>query len=245
MHADQSSRRCFSTAGLDFDGDWGRQYTQTVERVIPGYSALFPMALAYLKAHLSPGARVLVVGAGGGAELAAFAQEPWHITGVDPSSHMLAIARARWQQLTAQARVDLVCGEVADLPPGVSFHAATCILVMHFVPDDGTKAGFLHSIAARLKPGAPYVHVDWCDQLLDCESELAWSIVRHYLAAVGAFASDEAIGRFLDQAKQGHPVPASRMTALFADAGFVDIQRFYQAFSYGGWCMKRGVSVLG
>ncbi len=74
------------------------------------------MALAYLQLHLGPGARVLVVGAGGGAEVVTFSQQPWRLTGVDPSAQMLAIAQDRWCRLNPTADLDLIQGEVADRP---------------------------------------------------------------------------------------------------------------------------------
>jgi len=123
------------------------------------------MALAWLQTHLKPGARVLVVGAGGGKEVTTFANQPWHLTGVDPSAQMLKIAEERWQELTPRAELELIQGEVADLPENGRFDAATCSLVMHFLPDDGSKTQILHDIANRLNANAPYIHVDIFDPM--------------------------------------------------------------------------------
>ncbi len=58
-------------------------------------------------------------------------------------------------------RLTLIEGTVLDAPLG-PFDAATCILVLHVIPDDGTKARTLENVHRRLKPGAPFVLVDQC-----------------------------------------------------------------------------------
>lgn len=82
---------------FDFDGDYGRAYEDLAHRVIPGYRTLFPMVAALADPALPPGGRLLVVGAGTGIELATFrrARPDLHLTGLDPSAQMLALARRR------------------------------------------------------------------------------------------------------------------------------------------------------
>lgn len=226
-------------ASLDFDGDWGKQYAQTVDRIIPGYHAIFPMALALLKMCVPDQGTVLVVGAGGGAELCAFAREPWQITGVDPSQQMLRACEEALSTISAAATTRLVRGYVSDLPEDPSFDAVTCILVMHFLPDDGSKLQLLEGVARRMKPGATYIHVDGYGNHWSDDRDLARSLAIHYLAVTRAFRDHESLLQFLRASAQGHPVSERRMIALFEEAGFTGIQQFYQAFFYGGWIMKR------
>src|SRR5688500_13601653 len=64
-------------------------------RLVPGFCDLQRMALVLLAERAPPDARVLVLGAGGGLELKAFAdaQPGWIFDGVDPSHEMLALAQ--------------------------------------------------------------------------------------------------------------------------------------------------------
>jgi tRNA (cmo5U34)-methyltransferase len=72
-------------------------YEETVKRVNVGYDLLFTLADCFLQALHRPDLHLLVVGAGGGAEIARFLPEHpgWRLTGVDPSREMLALAHAR------------------------------------------------------------------------------------------------------------------------------------------------------
>jgi tRNA (cmo5U34)-methyltransferase len=132
------------------------EYAQTVTRVNVGYDLTLTLTGCLLRALDVPQLELLVVGAGGGAEIARFlpSNSGWRLTGVDPSVDMLALAEAAVTGLGLEDRVHLVHGMVADLPAGPHFDAATCLYVLHFLPDDG-KLALLRGIAARLRPSAP------------------------------------------------------------------------------------------
>lgn len=226
---------------FDFDGAWGRQYCTVVEKVIPGYPSIFPMALAYLKTAVPDQGKILVVGAGGGSECLCFCDEPWHITGVDPSPTMLRWCREKIAQRPARAITQLVEGYVSDLPDTAAYDAATCILVMHFLPDDGTKQALLRDIAQRLVTGAVYIHVDAYASPLTSDNDRKRSIIQHYLTATHAFPDLKAQQAYLRQtvSVQNHIVTETRLRELFRSAGFEDIQQFYLGMVYGGWVMRR------
>ena len=134
------------------------EYEQMVQGVNMGYDLLFMLTQAVLRALRRPELRLLVVGAGGGAEIARFLPENpgWQSTGVDPSADMLALAQAKVAHLGVSDRVTLVRGTVEDLPQEARFDAATCIFVLHFLPD-ADKLALLRGIAGRLRPGAPVI----------------------------------------------------------------------------------------
>jgi tRNA (cmo5U34)-methyltransferase len=96
------------------------------------------------------------VGAGGGAEIERFlpTNPGWRLTGVDPSQDMLALAQARAERLGVSGRVTLIRGTVDDVPTDARFDAATCLFVLHFLPDEA-KLALLRAIAARRRTGAP------------------------------------------------------------------------------------------
>lgn len=122
------------------------EYEQIVQGVNTGYDFLFTLTHAFLRAVQQSELQLLVVGAGGGAEIARFlpANPGWHITGVDPSADMLAQAKA----------AHLVRGTVADLPLEARFDAPIRLFVLHFLPD-ADKLALLQGIAGRLRPAAP------------------------------------------------------------------------------------------
>lgn len=70
-------------------------YIQDTLKKVPGLAELHRMTAILLGEHAPGVADILVVGAGGGLELKALAQErpDWRFTGVDPSSAMLNLAR--------------------------------------------------------------------------------------------------------------------------------------------------------
>src|SRR5471030_17692 len=130
-------------------------YASKTSRLVPGWSDLQKMAALLVAERAPEQARVLVVGAGGGVELKAFAQmyAPWRFVGVDPSKPMLDLAEATLGPLAA--RVELHHGYIDTAPAG-PFDAATCLLTMHFVAVDD-RLRTLKEIRRRLAPGAPFV----------------------------------------------------------------------------------------
>ncbi|HEX2909778.1 MAG TPA: class I SAM-dependent methyltransferase [Chloroflexia bacterium] len=213
------------------------QYDNTVSKFVPGYEAIFQMALAYLRTIVAASGEVLIVGAGSGKELLTFGQAMpgWLLTGVDPSAHMLAIAREKLVQHNLTERVNLQQGVVEDLGVSRKFQAATCILVMHFLPDNGEKLSLLSAIASRLNPGSPLILVDiYGGPEFVKEFGPAW--IKH----------GHQMGLPLEQMQQlekshgtFYPIDEARTLALLEQAGFEQIRRFYSALVYGGWIAQR------
>ena len=144
---------------IDFDSNppvATSEYDQLAQMALPGYDAMHTMALSFLRSHLPEKADLLIVGAGSGMELVKFGKgnPQWQMLGVDPSSNMLAIAQQKIAQHGLSERVKLFQGYTHSLHATPVYDAATCILVMHFVPDDGSKLALLQSIAQRLKSSA-------------------------------------------------------------------------------------------
>lgn len=232
---------------FDFDGDYGRAYGELARRVIPGYDTLFPMVAALADPALPPGGRLLVAGAGTGIELATFrrARPDLHLTGVDPSSQMLELARRRLagEEAAAGARpgtgsVQLRLGFVSDLPARPRFHAATVINVLHFLPDDGEKASLLKDVADRLRPGGLLALFDLHGEPGLPRHERLMEAWRRYWRIM-EFAEDEIPG-FEERIATGiHFASAERIAELAGEAGFGPPRRFYGSLLYGGWMFRR------
>ena len=69
------------------------QYVDNLTRHVPGVEALHQMAHVLLAEYVPVNGRVLVLGAGGGVELKAFAEAhaEWRFTRVDPPPGVLAL----------------------------------------------------------------------------------------------------------------------------------------------------------
>lgn len=217
------------------DPDKVAAYEQGPRWFIPAYEASHDMAAVLLHEFVPPTAEILVVGAGGGIELAALAKAgpEWRFTGIDPAKPMLAMAEGRLAAMGAADRVTLIQGFVADAPAG-PFDAATCFLTLHFVADDGSRLALLEDIRRRLKPGAPFLLINGC---LDKTSprfgrDMArYSAFARFKGAPAEMASMAAA----TVAEQIHLLPPARDEALLAEAGFHSVEPFYRGLWVHGW----------
>ena len=130
-------------------------YVEATPRKVPGLADLHRMAMLLLAEQAPETADILVVGAGGGLELKAFAeaQAQWRFVGVDPSAAMLDLAGRVLESF--RTRVMLQHGYVDAAPLG-PFDGATCLLTLHFLRKD-ERLRTLREIRGRLKPGARLV----------------------------------------------------------------------------------------
>lgn len=210
-------------------------YEQGPRWFIPAYEASHDMAAVLLQEFTPGDAHILVVGAGGGIELAALAKAgpDWRFTGVDPARPMLDMAERRLTAMGAAERVTLIEGYVADAPPG-PFDAATCFLTLHFVPDDGSRLALLAETRRRMKPGAPFLLINGClDKTAPrFERDMArYSAFARFKGAPAEMASMAAA----TVAEQVHLLPASRDEALLTEAGFHSVEPFYRGLWVHGW----------
>lgn len=207
------------------------RYAENPPRLVPGFVDLQRMTRLLLAERAGAEATILVVGAGGGLELKAFAEaEPaWRLVGVDPSAEMLKLARLTLGPLAERAQLHE--GYVAMAPEG-PFDGACCLLTLHFVPAR-ERLATLEEIRRRLKPGSPFVVAH--HSLPDGETRNLW------LQRFAAFAADNGVQ--LDQAQGGAKAIGERLAILppeaevdlLRSAGFTEPQLFYAAFTFRGW----------
>ncbi len=228
---------------FDFDANPAMpttDYDVAVRQSIPGYDALFSMVSAFLQLHLTNNAQILIVGAGGGNEIATLGQANphWQLTGVDPSEKMLAVAQTKIADLDLADRVTLSNGRVQDLSQH-QFDAATSILVMHFLPDDGAKLDYLQAIASRLKPGSPFLLVDLQgDKQAESFQRLVAAWQRR--AEIAGMAKQRSTDLVSGMWQHLSCIPESRTLELLDQANFKSATRFYTAFVYTGWLAFAG-----
>lgn len=208
-------------------------YPQQAPRTVPGYHAIHTMASVLLAEHAPEDARVLVLGAGGGLEVKAFAtaHPAWTFLAVDPSAPMLELAVRTLGPLAP--RMSVHQGYIADAPDG-PFDAATALLLLHLT-ERRERLRTVAGIRSRLRPGAPLVvmHVSY-PQGDDAETDL-WR-QRHlaYLAAAGV--DSEYVAKA--GAMLRHHMPSlspEEDRDILEQAGFTGVTQFFSAFTFRGW----------
>jgi tRNA (cmo5U34)-methyltransferase len=210
------------------------QYAVNAARLVPALGDLHRMAGILLAEKTPTNGRILVLGAGGGLELKALAEmyPKWRFDGVDPSAEMIELAKTTLGAL--HSRVDFHAGYIDDAP-GRTFDGAICLLTLHFLQKE-ERQRTVNEIFCRLKPGAPFVtaHHSFPNQGSDKDKWLA-----RFAAASGTPL------RNLEAMKERLPVLSPNDDeAILREAGFVDVDLFYAAFTFKGWVCHRPNHVL-
>ncbi|MBS0451862.1 MAG: class I SAM-dependent methyltransferase [Proteobacteria bacterium] len=212
------------------------RYAEGPVRQVPGFLALQQMAALLLAEFVPVHGRVLVLGAGGGLELKAFAHAHpgWRFVGVDPSAQMLQLAQATLGPLAARA--ELVEGYIDAAPEG-PFDGATCLLTMHFLPVD-ERLRTLEALRRRLKPGAPLVVAHHSFPNASEDDKARW--LGRYAAFAAASGVPESNARGAIEAIGARlPLLAPQQeVALLQQAGFESVELFYAAFTFKGWVAR-------
>lgn len=217
------------------DQERARQYLEKGPPAFtPGHAGLMQMIGVLLGETMPLDGTVLVIGAGGGLEtryLAAI-ESQWRFVGVDPAAPMLDLARATVGD-HAKDRLTLIEGTVADAPEG-PFDAATCILVLGLVSDDGAKLELLRQARQRLRRGAPFVLVDQC---LDRSApDFAKRLDRYATYALRSGVDGDIVAAArAGVAALASMVPPQRNEQLLAEAGFYGAELFYLGMGWRGW----------
>lgn len=220
---------------IDFNGEWSREYDDTAHKIIPAYHSIYQLTQHLLRDKLNKEARILVAGAGTGKELIDCSQNNphWSLTGFDPAEPMLSIARKKVMAASLNNKISLVLGLIDDVAEK-DFDAATSILVMHFLPDDGTKLNFLKGIADKLKPGALIVLVDLEGEIGSDEYNTlnaAWKNQQLFIRGYNNKVREE----FLTREKEVHFIPQKRIESLLKEVGFTKVHKFFKAYLFGGY----------
>ncbi len=208
------------------------RYAEAPPRIVPGFADLHRMSMLLLAERAPDDARVLVLGAGGGLEMKAFAEARpgWLFDGVDPSAEMLKLAEATLGPLAPRAR--LHHGYIDTAPEG-PFDAAVSLLTLHFI-ELQERRRTVAEVRRRLKPGAPFVtaHLSFPQ---DEAGRAVW--LSRYAAFVASSGVDPARAENARVAV-GTQLPIlapEEDEAVLRDAGFSNVSLFYTGFAFRGW----------
>lgn len=215
-----------------FENERARGYNQFVQTWIPNYH-YFLDCLPKLFCETNP-KDLLVVGCGTGNEIERLVKTPgrWTITGIDPSPEMIKQAT---DKLQTYHNVTLIEGLVSDLAMDKKYSAATLLLVLHFLDDNGNKLNLLRDIADRLASGATFVMLDITGNKEQIKQNLQ---VLRLLLPEGL--DDEQINNRLNRIENElYAVSEQRLSELLQEAGFEVPLRFFQSSVYMGWLTKK------
>jgi len=213
------------------------EYDKSIRLYCGAYEEIFKISHCCLRANLKKHARVLIIGAGTGMEILEFAplNPDWSFCGIDPSADMLAIAKEKILEKNLTNKIEFKKGYVTDLKDEEAFDGATCILVMHFLKDDGNKLALLESISKHLKHGAPLVLIDGFGKPGSLEFEKVKTAWKNYPVISGV--PEEKVEKAFNETimKMVQFIPESRILDLMKEAGFTNVFKYYTGFLYGGW----------
>lgn len=234
-------RDSISGAASPWEQADGDQYVQNISRKIPGYALQYDLMDTLLTARLEERQKpeLLIVGAGGGQEILKLGQShpDWSFSGLDTSQRMLQAAKQRLEaagQPDLLDRVRLHLTEISTWSYARAYDAATCMLVLHFLPGRENKLDLLRSIAARLQPGAPLCMSAICGVPVSPAWELQMAGWRLHMLGNGI---PEDQWQTFEQSfgVTSHPLPAEEMEQLLEEAGFTALSRFFGAYLIDGW----------
>lgn len=224
---------------MDFDTEMATEYDKGVRRTLPTYDALFRLVQTYLRKHTNKDADILIIGAGGGTELAILGpgNPQWTFTAVDPAVPMLDLARDKARHLQLAERVEFIQGTIDDVETDSLYDVATFMLVLHFIQDDTEKLQQLTKIRKRLKSGAPFVLATMYGNQDSVEFDELFSLWKAYWLdttnlTAGEMEEMEATVRSLSF------IPEDKIVAMLSEAGFGNIAKFFTTNMFGGWICR-------
>lgn len=211
-------------------------YADNALKMVPGLADLHKMMGVLLAEHAPADAHILVLGAGGGMELKAFAeaQVDWQFKGIDPPKAMLDLARITLGELNA--RVHLHEGYIESTPLAL-FDGASCLLTLHFLKQP-ERLATLKELYRRLKSGAALVIAHHSFKV-DTPEPDQW-LKRNAAYAIASGIPVENAQNNIPALKERLPILSPEQDAeLLRQAGFVDIEMFYCALTFKGWIAYR------
>jgi len=228
-----------------FDAERAEGYDREFE-ALRAVKDLLHLLLRVQFSTLPAHARILVAGAGTGAEVRFLARHfpDWRFTLADPAPGMLAVAERHANAEGFADRCEFHEGYVGSLPRDLH-DAATSILVSQFLTDSAARQSYFEDIAARLKPGALLFNADLSADRSAATFERTmdlWLEMMQYAAAARGAEPNAHGDRPSFRDLFGKVVAAhdpAEVEALMTRAGFTELVPCYQAVLIRAWFARR------
>lgn len=217
-----------------FTQDEATEYDSRITRLVPGYDLLHSCTAAQLSATLADNAHILVVGSGTGKEIAELAKinPTWRFTAQDISIEMLNIGQQRFADLGISERVKVHTGDIAELNEPVD--AALCLLVMHFLADDGDKKDMFKAISKQLKPQANLYLADLMRPETTFERDAQLTLCQQLgLTDIGV----ERMKHNFEH--EFYPLDRIRLADLLDETSFSVGKLYFKALGFSGYVMHK------
>jgi demethylmenaquinone methyltransferase/2-methoxy-6-polyprenyl-1,4-benzoquinol methylase len=182
---------------------------------------------AVARTGLKPGEKALDLCCGTGmitADLAERVGSSGRITGMDLSGEMMAIARQRLDKRGLAERVELVQGDVAELPfPADSFDCVTIGYGLRNVHDPERVLGEIQRV---LKPGGITVAIESAKPMLPVFRTAYYAYLKNWVPLMGrVICHNQPAYRYLYDSIVDFPAPW-KIAAIFRRSGFSDVEYF-------------------
>jgi len=222
-----------------FAGERALTYDIGIKLLCPDYDFIQSLIPPLLGSYLptTDEKAILVAGCGTGTEMKNILQYApnWQVTGVDPSPDMVALENEKLAVLPTR-NYQLLTGTTDQLPTTSPYDAATLLLVLHFLSDDGAKLALLQSLALRLKKGAPLFILDIFNSRGNFGQQI--SLLKAYLRQQGVAPAtlEQGISHIIHDINY---ITEARLQEILYEAGFGNALKFKQTFIFGGWITEK------
>lgn len=224
------------TEKITFNNATATEYDRGIRRTLPTYDTLFRLVQAHFRKQLAENSELLIIGAGGGTELALLGPENpnWTFTAVDPSADMLDLARYKAKKCQIENQIHFIEGTLEEISQPSFYDAATLILVLHFIPNDEEKRTLLKQVHSHLKRGAPFVIATMFGNI---ESEVFNELINIWKAywLDTTNLTEEKVNEMEKTIRNLSIMTEEKLQAMLKEAGFTRITKFFQTNMFGGW----------
>jgi tRNA (cmo5U34)-methyltransferase len=218
--ATNNSRAVFDATAATYDRDR--------MKLIPGHEAFYAAALELIP---TDALRIVELGAGSGlfSSMLRAAFPEAHLTLIDFSENMLALARQRLGSNSDAAQITFSLADYTTEPLPAYSDAVVSSLSIHHLEDERKRALLPHIFAA-LRPGGIFINAD---HIAGPTPELEQTYQLRWLADVRALgATEQQIADSLFRQQEDRRTPVAEQLAWLRDAGFDNVDCWYKHSSF-------------